>query len=52
MQIHADIEVNLAKVHEFTVGGFWIPNPDPEPGFEKFVKKPRIFIIAKGSVIL
>ncbi len=46
-----DIDVNLAKGLEFTVGGFWITNPDPEPGFEKFVKKPKIFIIGKGSVM-
>ncbi len=46
-----DIDVNLAKGLEFTVGGFWITNPDPEPGFEKFVNKPRISITAKGSVV-
>jgi hypothetical protein len=39
-------DVNLAKGVEFTVGGFWIPNPDPEPGFEEFVKKIKVFLLS------
>jgi hypothetical protein len=47
-------DVNLAKGVEFTVGGFWIPNPDPEPGFEEFVKKSRFsyFLVTWGRGVV